>query len=65
MKRFKEKLKAIWHIIKGGQYDVYVINDGYVNSKTTPNKAVCLISDNASDMFLDCIIEFTKEQKKI
>lgn len=65
MKRFKEKLKAIWHIIKGGQYAIYVINNGYVNSKTTQNKAACLISDNASDMFLDCIIEFTKDQKKI
>lgn len=29
MKRFKEKAKAIWHIIKGQQYAVYVINNGY------------------------------------
>lgn len=64
MKRFKEKIKAIWYIIKGGQYAVYVINDGYVDSESTPNKAACLISDNASDMFLDCIINFTKGQRK-
>lgn len=59
MKRFKEKAKAIWHILKGGQYAVYVINNGYVNKETTPKKAACLISDNASDMFLETIVEFT------
>ena len=45
MKRLKEKAKAIWHIIIGGQYAVYVINNGYVNKETTPKKAACLISD--------------------
>lgn len=63
MKRFKEKVKAIWHIIKGGQYAVFVINNGYVNSKTTPNKAACLISDNASDFFLGSIVEFTENYR--
>lgn len=28
MKRFKEKPKAIWHILKGGQYAVFVVNNG-------------------------------------
>ena len=59
MERIKEKAKAIWYILKGGQYAVYVINNGYVNKETTPKKAACLISDNASDMFLDTIVEFT------
>ncbi|RJU53706.1 hypothetical protein DW777_13675 [Bacteroides sp. AM30-16] len=59
MKRLKEKAKAIWHIIIGGQYAVYVINNGYVNKETTPKKAACLISDNASDMFLETIVDFT------
>lgn len=59
MERIKEKVKAIWYILKGGQYAVYVINNGYVNKETTPKKAACLISDNASDMFLETIVEFT------
>lgn len=59
MKRLKDKAKAIWHILKGGQYAVYVIDNGYVNKEPTPQKAVCLISDNASDIFLETIVEFT------
>lgn len=63
MKRLKEKAKAIWHIIKGGQYAVYVINSGYINKETTPKKAACLISDNASDFFLETIVEFTDKYR--
>lgn len=63
MKRLKEKAKAIWHIIKGGQYAVYVINNGYVNRETTPKKVACLISDNASDMFLETIVDFTDKYR--
>ena len=61
MKRLKEKAKAVWHILKGGQYAVFVINNGYVNSETTPNKAACLISDNAQLFFLESIVEFTEK----
>lgn len=61
MKRFKEKTKAIWHILKGAQYAVFVVNDGYIDSDTTPSKAACLISDNAEDFFLESIIEFTEK----
>lgn len=60
MKRFKEKVKAIRHILKGGQYAVFVVNNGYVDFDTTPNKAACLISDNAEEYFLESIIEFTE-----
>lgn len=60
IKRFKEQLIAIWAIMKGGQYAVFVVDNGYVNSKTTPNKAVCIISDNASDLFLASIAVFTE-----
>lgn len=59
MKRFKEKAKAIWHILKGGQYAVFVINAGYVSKEKTPHKTACLISDNASDVFLESIVDFT------
>lgn len=63
MKRFKEKAKAIWAILKGGQYAVFVINNGYVNKEDTPNKAACLISDDASDMFLESIVNFTDKYR--
>lgn len=59
MKRLKEKAEAIWYILKGGQYAVFVINNGYVNKKITPKKTACLISDNASDIFLESIVNFT------
>lgn len=61
MKRLKEKAKAIWHILKGGQYAVFVINNGYVDSDTTPNRAACFISDNAQLYFLDSIVGFTEK----
>ena len=61
MKRFKEKPKAIWHILKGGQYAVFVVNNGYVDFDTTPNKAACLIPDNAEEFFLESIVEFTEK----
>lgn len=61
MKRLKEKAKAIWHILRGGQYAVFVINNGYVDFDTTPNRAACLISDNAQLYFLESIIEFTEK----
>lgn len=51
MKRFKEKIKAIWYIIKGGQYAVYVINDGYKVGVKKQKKSCCIISDTASDVF--------------
>lgn len=63
MKRFKEKIKAIWYIIKGGQYAVYVINDGYKVGVKNQKKSCCIISDTASDVFLDCVIEFTTKYK--
>ena len=60
MKRFKQKIKAIQHILRGGQYAVFVIDKDYINPKTTPNKTAYLISDNASDFFLKSISEFIK-----
>lgn len=42
MKRFKEKIKAIWYIIKGGQYAVYVINDGYKVGVKSQKRVVVL-----------------------
>ena len=59
MKRLKEKAKANWHLLKGGQLAMYVINNGYVNKEATPNKAACFISDNASDIFLESMVDFT------
>lgn len=63
LKRIKEKLKSIWYIIKGGQYAVYVINDGYRSAIETPKKSACLVSDNASSLFLDSIVRFTNTLK--
>lgn len=59
MKRIKEKLKAIKYILKGGQYAVYVINDGYTPG--CKGKAACLISDNASVCFLKAIVNLTQK----
>lgn len=59
MKRFKEKVKAVWYILKGGQYAVYVINDGYKIGVKNQKKTCCVISDNASDVFLEAIVDFT------
>lgn len=59
MKQIKEKYKAIKHILMGGQYAVYVINDGYTPG--CKGKAACLISDNASELFLRTIVEFTQK----
>lgn len=39
---------------------MFVVNNGYVNFDTTPNKAACLISDNAEEYFLESIVEFTE-----
>lgn len=63
MKRFKEKAKAIWHIIKGEQYAIYVVNNGCENKETTTYKAFCFISDNASDPFLEAIVNFTDKYR--
>lgn len=40
---------------------VFVVNNGYVDFDTTPNKAACLISDNAEEFFLESIVEFTEK----
>lgn len=61
MKRISEKLKAIWHILVGGQYAVFVVNTGYVDLETTPNKTACLISDNTEVFFLESVVEFTQK----
>lgn len=59
MKRIKEKCKAIKHILMAGQYAVFVINDGYTLG--CKGKAACLISDNASELFLESIVKFTQK----
>lgn len=59
MNRIKEKAKAIWHIIKGGQYAVYVVNNGYKVGGNNKGKICCVISDNASDVFLESIVDYT------
>lgn len=59
MNRIKEKAKAICHIIKGGQYAVYVINNGYEVGGNNKGKIYCVISDNASDVFLESIVDYT------
>lgn len=59
MKTFKEKAKAIWHIITDSEYAVYTvtIKDG----KRVESRACCIISDNASETFLSSIARFTNK----
>ena len=64
MGTLKERLKAIWFLLKGGQYAVYVMNKGYKSEKETPNKCCCYISDNATGLFLDTVIKFTIKVRK-
>lgn len=56
MSRIKEKLKAICHIIIDNEYAVYTvtIKNGVRKSSS------CLISDNASNVFLNSIVDFTR-----
>lgn len=56
MKRIKEKLRIIWHIIRGKQYAIFIIS----GSEKDPD-ACCIISDNATSVFLDSIVEFMNE----
>lgn len=62
MKRLKEKLKAIWHIITDDEYAVYTIT--VKDGKVVRSRICFLISDNASELFIDCIIKFTEKYKK-
>lgn len=59
MKKLKEKLKAIYHIIMDDEYAVYTVT--IKNGKRVKGKTCCLISDNASKIFLETIVEFTKK----
>ena len=62
MKRLKEKIKAIWHIITDDEYAVYTIT--VKDGKQVRGKSCCFISDNSSELFIDCIIKFTENYKK-
>ena len=53
MKRFKEKIKAIWHIITDSEYIVFIVT--MKNGKYKRGSAV--ISDNISQTSMDCAIE--------
>lgn len=60
MKRFKEKIKAIYHIISDDEYAVFTVTV----KNGVRRSCACLISDNASSIFLKCIIEFTTKYIK-
>ena len=60
--RIKEKLSIIKHVLRGGQYAFFAINDDYVDGITTRNKAACYISDNADTTFLGAVVAFTEEE---
>lgn len=57
MKRIKEKLRIIWHIIIGKQYAVFIIS----GNEKEPD-ACCIISDSATSVFLDSIVEFINKE---
>lgn len=60
MKRVREKIKAIWHIITDDEYVVFTVSikDG------ARRRSCALISDNSSRIFIDTIIEFLPRFKK-
>ena len=60
IKIFKEKLKAIYHIIKDKEYAVYTVT--VTNGERV--SSACLISDNASNVFIQSIIKFTSDYFK-
>ena len=60
MKTFKEKLKSIYHIIKDKEYAVYTVT--VANGERV--SSACLISDNASKVFIQSIIKFTSDYFK-
>lgn len=62
MKKTLEKLLAIYHIIRGGQYAVYVISNKF--AKTCEGRCCCVISDSAEYMFLETVIEATDEYRR-
>lgn len=61
---FFERLKAVYHIFKDKEYAIYTISVKNNNGEPKRESACCIISESASDMFLDAIIEFTKQIKK-
>lgn len=63
MSRIKEKLKAIWHIITDDEYAIYTVT--VKNGKRVKGRSSCLISDNASDLFLETVVEFTDKYRKV
>lgn len=44
------------------EYAVYTIT--IKNGKIVRNKICCIISDNASEIFIECIVKFTQKYKK-
>lgn len=58
MKRFKEKVKAVFHIIFDREYIVFT-----VTVKDNERKSLCaLISDNASKILIDTTIRVLNER---
>lgn len=54
-----EKIKCIYHIIVDKEYAVYTIKRK--NGKLVKGKFACYISDNASSLFLNCILKLTSK----
>lgn len=63
IREFFERLKAVYHIFKDKEYAIYTVSVKNDNGELKRESACCIISDSASDMFLDTIIEFTKQIK--
>jgi len=62
MRRTIEKLKAIWHIITDDEHAIYTITID--RNKMVRKRNCCIISDNASDLFLQNVVEFTDKYRK-
>ena len=63
MSRIKEKLKGIWHIITDDEYVIYTVT--IKNGKRVKDRCSCLISDNASDLFLENVVVFIDKYRKV
>lgn len=53
-----EKLKIIWHLFRDEEYAFYsaTVKDG----KRVKGRTSCYISDNATDIFLNSVSEFSE-----
>lgn len=58
-REYKEKVKAIWHILTDDEYAIYTVT--IKDDKIIKGRNCNIISDNASDFFLKTICKFNNK----